>query len=119
MLCLVAGGVMAMLPAEAFTLAWDHTVERIEWQEDYRVTPEGLVLVEARVQGSGAGMEPPDGARLEGGLWRWRPGLPPLPELVLARSEGRAWRLCVQPGACRFLDAVIPGDGPVAATPCR
>ena len=119
MLCLVAGGIMATLPAEAFTLAWEHTVERIEWQEDYRVTPEGLVLVEARVQGSGAGMEPPDGARLEDGWWRWRPGLPPLPELVLARSEGRDWRLCVQAEGCRSLDALVRVGGPVIARPCR
>ena len=61
----------------AFTLGWTHSVEHVRWEEDWRVTPAGLELVEARVQGSGAGMEPPEGARLAGGWWTWRPARPP------------------------------------------
>jgi hypothetical protein len=50
MLCLAAAGLVVSLPVVDFTLAWEHTIERIEWQEDYRLTPEGLVLTEARIQ---------------------------------------------------------------------
>ena len=65
-LCLgLAGVVWAVHPA--FTLAWNHTIEKIRWEEDYRVTPDGLLLGEARVKGSGAGMEIPDDAGLRDG----------------------------------------------------
>ena len=75
-LCL-AGAETLRLAVTAFTLAWTHSVEHLRWEEDWRVTPAGLELVEARVQGSGAGMEPPEGARLAGGWWTWRPARPP------------------------------------------
>jgi len=72
-LCLgLAGAVWAELPAPSFTLAWTHTIEKIRWEEDYRVTAEGLVLGEARVKGSGAGMEIPDGAELRNGSWHYQ-----------------------------------------------
>ncbi|CAM5258220.1 hypothetical protein SSTU70S_04476 [Stutzerimonas stutzeri] len=53
-LCLgLAGVVWAQLPTPAFTLAWNHTIEKIRWEEDYRVTADGLLLGEARIKGSG------------------------------------------------------------------
>ena len=120
-LCLGAGAAVAWLAVQSFTLAWTHTVEKTEWQEDWRVTPAGLVLVESRIQGSGAGMEPPEGARLEGGFWRYRPDLPPIPELRLARSAVASdWRLCFE-GSCRPLGALLPpaaGDAPASLRPC-
>ena len=76
-LCLISGGVTKVLMLGAFTLAWTHSIEKIEWQEDWRVTPAGLEVVAARVKGSGAGMEPPPEARLAGGWFQWRPA--PLP----------------------------------------
>jgi hypothetical protein len=63
-LCLASSGVVKALQLAAFTLAWTHSVEKIEWQEDWLTTPHGLQLVQARVKGSGAGMEPPPEARL-------------------------------------------------------
>ena len=111
-LCLFLGGQGVVIAATFFTLAWSHSVERSEWQEDWRATPAGLEIVEARVKGSGAGMEPGAAARLSGGWWRWRPSLPPQRRLVLARSgaAGEGWRLCAA-GACRTLgesEAVAP-----------
>ncbi|MGH8487100.1 MAG: DUF1850 domain-containing protein, partial [Pseudomonas sp.] len=51
-LCLgLAGVVLSELPLTDFTLAWTHTIEKIRWEEDYRVTPLGLQLGEARVKG--------------------------------------------------------------------
>ena len=46
-LCLgLAGVVWAQVPTADFTLAWTHTIEKIRWEEDYRVTPDGLLLGE-------------------------------------------------------------------------
>ncbi len=102
-LCIAAGVAMKALAVSAFTLSWTHSVERVTWQEDWRVTPAGLVLVQARVKGSGAGMEPGAGARLRGGWWQWRPDDPPRPVVILAQSGAAGhWHLCAG-GKCRTL----------------
>lgn len=113
----VLGAETLRLAATAFTLAWSHSVEHLRWEEDWRVTPAGLVLVEARVRGSGAGMEPPADARLEDGWWVYTPALPPQPELVLAASgaTGAGWTICVA-GSCHTLGAA-PG-APLHLRPC-
>lgn len=118
-LCLEVAGATVRLAVAAFTLGWTHSVERTLWEEDWRVEAGGLVLVESRVQGSGAGMEPGPDARLEDGFFRFRPALPPLTELVLARSaEVADWRLCVR-ASCRELGRILPGaDGPVTLRAC-
>ncbi|MBF3112493.1 DUF1850 domain-containing protein, partial [Pseudomonas aeruginosa] len=83
-LCLgMAGSVWATLPLQSFTLAWQHTVEKVLWEEDYRLSERGLLLEEARVRGSGAGMEIPEGAVLRDGAWHYHRGVPPLQPLRL------------------------------------
>jgi hypothetical protein len=72
-LCLASAGVVKTLSIAAFTLVWTHSIEKVEWQEDWRITPQGLELVQARVKGSGAGMEPSADARLVDGWFQWRP----------------------------------------------
>ena len=72
-LCFVSVGVTTMLQVSAFTLVWTHSVEKVDWQEDWRIDGGALRLVEARVKGSGAGMEPPPEATLTDGWWRWAP----------------------------------------------
>ena len=92
---LVAGALRATLPGAEFTLAWDHSVEKVEWRERYVVAAGQLHLVEARVAGSGAGMEAPPGAKLSDGTWTWTPDGAPLPELRLTFSRfTRDYRLC-------------------------
>ena len=105
-LCLLAGGKAATFAVSAFTLAWTHSVERTEWREDWRVTPAGLELVQARVKGSGAGIDPPEGALLENGWWVYAPKLAPVPRLALAASGATpsGWTLCAA-GECRILGA--------------
>ncbi|MNZ99297.1 hypothetical protein D3C78_1186160 [compost metagenome] len=95
-LCLgLAGTVWATLPVAAFTLAWQHTIEKVRWEEDYRVTAEGLLLGEARIKGSGAGMEIPRGAALYDGSWHYRRQLPPLQPLRVGRTpEAGDYQLC-------------------------
>lgn len=105
-LCLgLAGVIWAQLPLAEFTLAWDHSIEKIRWEEDYQIDGAGLLLHEARVRGTGAGMEIPDGAVLRNGSWHYRPDLPALQPLRLARSSAPAagdYQLCTGAG-CRPL----------------
>lgn len=117
--CLAAGGVVVRLAA-AFTLAWTHSVQKSEWQEDWRATPSGLVLEEVRVQGSGAGMEPPEGAVLRNGFYIARPALPPQTEVLLRRSGATAdWRICMD-GTCREMGTLLPPEAdPVRLTLCE
>ncbi len=106
-LCLASAGVVKMLSIAAFTLVWTHSIEKIDWQEDWRVTPQGLLLVQARVKGSGAGMEPPPGARLVDGWFEWKPERAPMPEVVLGNSAAAGeWRLCDHE-TCRTLSEIL------------
>lgn len=115
--CLLVGGKAMTLAAGLFTLSWTHSVERVEWQETWRATPVGLQIVEARVKGSGAGMEPPPDARLRDGWWVYVPELGPIPELRLAASgaTGSGWRLCAGE-ECRQIGA--QAEEPVLLKPC-
>ncbi len=120
-LCLlVAGAVRASLPASEFTLEWQHSVEKVRWEERYRVEADHLLLVEARVRGSGAGMEPPPGAVLEHGVWTWQPQRA-LPEVRVTHSRFAAdYRLCWR-DACRDLGSLtgpLPDGTAVVLRPC-
>ncbi len=115
--------IQARIPATEFTLAWTHSVEKVLWEEDYRLTGDRIVAVAARVAGSGAGMEPPPGAIYQQGRWHYRPDLPPLDRLRLTRSpHTTGYRLCWN-GACRPLDELLgppPADGGmVELFPCH
>lgn len=115
LLCVAAAGLALRLPLPAFTLAWTHSIEKVRWEEDYRLDGDRLVLVEARIRGSGAGMEPPEGAVLRDGVWHYRPALPPLPALTLRRSAYVAdYDICSE-GRCRPLGALVgsPEAAPV------
>ena len=99
-LCLIASGKATAWALTAFTLSWTHSVEKVRWEEDWRVTAAGLELVAARIRGSAAGMEVPDGAVLQDGVWHYAPTLPVQKALVLARSgaTGAGWSLCSSAG---------------------
>lgn len=110
-ICLSAAAKSIVVAAEVVTLVWTHSVEKTEWRETWAATPAGLVIVEARIRGSGAGMEPGEDARLVDGWWVWRPVLPPLPAITLARSGAVAdWRLCSHHG-CFSAGALLPEAG--------
>jgi len=118
-ICLVFGAVLA-LPTDHLTLAWTHSVQKTLWQEDYRVEAGRLVLTEARIQSSGAGMDPPPGAVLEGGFWHYRPEIAPLPELQIAESHfASGYDLCWD-GSCHRLAELFrrPVEGTVTIRPC-
>lgn len=109
----LAAGLSWRLPVERFDLTWTHSVEKIEWRESWRVGADRrLYLVEAAVQGFGAGMEPPPEARLVEGWWVWRPpaGQAGQERLVLARSGAVAdYSLCIRKEHCEPLSSLLSG----------
>ena len=120
-LCLTASAVAAVLAVKSFTLAWTHSIEKLRWEEDWRIEARQLRIVEARIRGSGAGMEPPAGAVLEDGVWRYRPALAPLERLRLAHSIFTAgYELCVDQ-RCRPLAELVGSaeNEPVELFPCQ
>ena len=106
-LCLASAGIVKALSVATFTLVWTHSIEKVDWQEDWRVTPDGLLMTQARVKGSGAGMEPPPEARLVDGWFQWQPNAKPMPQVVLGNSGAAGeWRLC-NDGNCRTLSDIF------------
>jgi hypothetical protein len=118
---LVMGAKQVLIAGSTFTLAWSHSVEKTRWEEDWHVGLNGFQLVEARVEGSGAGMEPPEGAVFDGKVWRYHPALAFLEDrLVLARSGATAgaWQVCEQ-GNCRPIpETGAAAEGPAILVPC-
>ena len=116
--CLLIGATTLMLSSPEFELSWRHSVEKTEWRESWVIASGALHLTEAAVKGSGAGMDPGPGARLEDGWWVWVPDLPPVPGLTLAASgsTGGGWRLC-DGATCHEIGA---GPGaPITLSPCE
>jgi len=118
-LCLAAAGAVLAIAATDFSLSWMHTVEKTEWREEWHTADGALVLREAAARGSGAGMEPPAGARLEDGFYVWNPVAAPVPEIVLRRApQVGDWTLCAA-GRCAALGEWIgPDADPVTLRPC-
>jgi hypothetical protein len=107
----IAGAVV--LPTDTITLSWTHTVEGTPWEEDYAVLGGALVITEARVKRSGAGMEVPEGAVWAQGWWHYAPLLPPLHDVVLANSSFAPGYTVCWAGQCRPLSAMIAVGNPV------
>ena len=107
--CLLAAGALIHLHTVALTLGWTHSIEKIRWEEDYRATPAGIVVTQDRIQGTGAGMEPPPDAKFDGTWWRYTPKVPPQPQVMLRRSglTGGDWQLCIE-GKCRPMGSYLP-----------
>jgi hypothetical protein len=120
-ICLVAGLLIAQF-GDAVTLRWMHSIEKIVWEEDYRLEANSLRLVEARVRGTGAGMEPPEGAVLKEGAWHYTPPLPPLPRIMLRHSPYVPPYVVCGDGHCQTVNAWLPGlpdDVVLELSPCR
>lgn len=121
LLCLGGGGAVTKLAVAVFTLAWTHTIEKIPWEEDWRIADDRLVIQEVRLKGSGAGMEPPPEARLIDHFYRWTPKEEPRAEILVRRSDAPNvgdWRLCFD-GTCHALGTLVPPKSdPVRIYPC-
>ena len=119
-LCLLLGAKQVVYATAAFTLAWTHSVEKTRWEEDWTVTKAGLAIQEARIEGSGAGMDPPADATFDGRFWRYHPHVPPQPRVVLARSgaTGGDWQICFA-GRCHDVPEVQGEvESPAILEPC-
>lgn len=118
-LCIAGSMVVSRIAAVAFTLAWTHSVEKTRWEEDWRIENASLQIVEARVEGSGAGMEPGPGARYDGRFWRWRPPVGPQREVKLRRSHesNEGWSLCSSNG-CHIIGASAGSSETITLTAC-
>lgn len=108
-LCLTAGAVSVSIAIQAFTLAWMHSIEKIRWEEDWRIENHTLRVVKARIQGTGAGMEPPPEATFGHGYWQYSPNVPPLKQVLLTHSPyTKGYELCLDSG-CKPLADYLPG----------
>lgn len=107
-IALVAGAAVAVLPAQAITLSWTHSVEKTGWEEDYSATAGGITITEARIEALGAGMEPPASATRAGRWWRYRPSLPLLSSVDLANSTFAAGYTICWNASCRPLGTIVP-----------
>ncbi|KRA40303.1 hypothetical protein ASD80_12620 [Devosia sp. Root635] len=105
MLCIASAGAVAALAASSFTLSWTHSVEHTQWRESWVVQGDRLQVVEASVEGSGAGIAVPPDAVWADGRWSYKPVLGPLPSLNLAASgmTPSPWTLCTPDGQCLAL----------------
>jgi hypothetical protein len=117
-ICILAAGKTVVLAAAAFTLSWTHSVEKTRWEENWKVTPAGLQVVEARIKGSGAGMDPPENSVLKDGWWVYAPKVGPQHRLVLAASgaTGSGWRLCTSEDCVEI--GTRPGE-PAVVSACE
>lgn len=109
------------VPVQRFTLAWEHSIEQTRWEEDYEVVPgrspdapPELKATAARIQGSGAGMEPPDDARLlTGGWYEYKPQIKAPKVLRLTRSRFTAdYDWCAN-GRCQPLSDLLASNGDI------
>lgn len=103
-IAVAGGGQPVRVPTDRFTLSWTHSIEKVEWREDWTVREEGIRPAIARVKGSGAGMEPPPGSRLEDGWWVYEPRIPAQERVVLAASGFTAEHTLCVAGDCRPLN---------------
>jgi hypothetical protein len=119
-ICLAVASLIVDLGVADIELRWTHSVQRTSWAEGWRAGDGGLIPLWARVEGSGAGMEPGEGAVRTGNGWEWRPAIGPLPTLDLARSDAiDDWRIC-RSGKCATVQE-LTGIGPGTAArllPC-
>ncbi len=107
-LCLSAGALSATLFTQSFTLSWMHSVEKIRWEEEWKIENTSLLLTSARVRGSGAGMEPPLGSVFREGAWHYTPHIAPLKQLLLAHSPyTKEYDLCID-FTCKPISAYLP-----------
>ena len=103
-LCMSAGAVSVTLFVHSFTLAWMHSVEKIRWEEQWKIEGNFLQVTEASVRGSGAGMEPPPDALFKEGACHYTPHVSPLKAVRLSHSPyTKEYELCFD-GRCTPLN---------------
>ena len=106
-LCLASRACVKTLSIAAFTLVWTHSVEKVDWQEDWRITPGGLRTGAGPRQGFRRRHGAAAGGAAVDGWFQWQPRRAPMPEVVLGNSGAAGeWRLC-HDGSCRTLSEIF------------
>ena len=95
-LCIATGKMLVVIPVASFTLAWTHSIEKTRWEEDWQIAGGHLSIGEARVSGSGAGMEPGSDAVLRDGVWHYHPATPPTARLHWKPAMPISYRISAQ-----------------------
>ena len=115
MLCVATAGTIVALSVTSFSLSWSHSVEHTRWDETWQVGSTSLTLTEARVRGSGAGIDLPEDAIWTEDGWTYTPHLRPISRLSLAASGATdgGWQLC---GGGQCLELGQDAGGPVTLT---
>ena len=118
MLCIATAGNALALAVTTFTLSWTHSVEHTQWRETWQVRDRQLQLIKATVEGPGAGIDVPQGARMTPDGWTYRPNLPPQSTLLLAASgmTPSSWLLCAD-GDCHELGKGVGEEVALWAAP--
>lgn len=113
-LCLTAGLISVFLGNE-ITLTWQHSVEKIIWQEDYVATENAVVVVNGRVRGTGAGMEIPKGAvqitdknSPNYGAWQYQIPNNKFAKINLTHSQYTAPYSFCNKSSCKTINQLIP-----------
>jgi len=101
----------------AFTLAWTHSIEKTDWQEDWRITPQGLELVQARIKGFGAGMSRRRTRAWSMAGFQWQPKRRRCRKSSSAFRRAGEWRLCIG-GNCRTLSEILASRLVLMSRPC-
>ena len=117
-LCILSGAKLTTVAASLFTLSWTHSVEKIEWHEKWGLMNSHLKMIEARMQGSGAGMDPPEGSIFSDGWWIYSPKEFKIKELLLSTSNTQIenWKICYN-GTCKILKK--NQEKPIKIFPCK
>lgn len=109
---LLGGKGAAPLPAEAVTLTWVHSAEKVEREERWQLTAEGLTKTLSRIKAQDPEMIaiPPDATR-EGGWFVQHPHDPPIPQLVLPASDHVAKATLCSGKRCAPLRSWLTAEG--------
>lgn len=117
---LAASSVVLLRLPDRITIAWEHTVEKVRWEEDYERQDSRLVLTEARVRGTGAGMDIPDDAVFSNGVWRYRPALSSLEQITLSNGLlPLGYDVCVNARCTRLRELIGDEDRRLTISACR
>jgi hypothetical protein len=107
--CLILAAKQIVLAAGSFTLLWSEPGHDARWEEDWTVGLAGFQLIETRV--SGDGLQPPEGAERNNGVWYYHAALAVVEDQLLIErqpAKGGAWQICTQ-GTCW---PIPPDDNP-------
>src|SRR5215216_6403342 len=113
----IGATTIVVLPTDTMTLSWTHTVEGTRWEEDYAISNRELIVKEARVKRSGAGMDAPTGAVWSGGWWHYVPSLGPLPEVMFANSAFTPGYTMCWGGKCSQLNDMLASNSFITLEP--